>query len=119
MKKDLITVFLGLLSQLKVLHWQTETYSRHMAYDRIYESMGGLVDTFIEAYQGKKGRIRVTEAINLINIDGDINCFIESYLTFFTVELPESLNEDDVDLLAIRDEMVQELNVLKYLLTLK
>jgi hypothetical protein len=34
-------------------------------------------------------------------------------------DLPQGLNERDTDLLNIRDEMVGELNKLKYLLSLK
>ena len=45
--------------------------------------------------------------------------FIEEYISFLVTELPKGLKETDTNLLNIRDEMLSELQKLKYLLTLK
>lgn len=119
MEKDLVCTFVEVLSQLKVLHWQTESFARHMAYDRIYKSMGDHVDGFIEAYQGKYKRIRVVCQPKILNINDNINAFVDENINFLTNGIFSYISEEDVDLLAIRDEMVKELNTLKYLLTLK
>ena len=46
------------------------------------------------------------------------NIFINDIIEFLTVEIPKVIKEEDTDLLNIRDEILAELNKLKYLLTL-
>lgn len=38
-----------------ILHLQTRSYSQHMALGAFYDGIGDLVDSFIEAFQGKYG----------------------------------------------------------------
>jgi hypothetical protein len=40
-----------------ILHLQSRSYSEHVALGAYYEEMGELVDSFVEAYQGKYGII--------------------------------------------------------------
>lgn len=40
-----------------ILHFQTRSYSQHMALDGFYSALPGLVDDVVEAYQGKYGLI--------------------------------------------------------------
>jgi len=118
MEKDIICVFTELLGQLRILHWQTEIYARHMAYGRAYDALEELADSFVEVYQGKYKRVKLSCQPNFGNIsDPELNEFIDKHVCYLTKEL--YLGSGDVDLLAIRDEMVKELNQLKYLLTLK
>ena len=35
--------------QFKILHWQTKGYARHIAFGDIYDSLGELVDEYVEA----------------------------------------------------------------------
>jgi hypothetical protein len=114
--KDLICAFTELLSQLRILHWQTKSFARHIAYEKVYDSLEDYADDFIEIYQGKHGRIRLSCQPQLFNVDEDIENFIDNHINYLSNDLP--ITEDDVDLLAIRDEMVGQLNKLKYLLTL-
>ena len=57
------------------------------------------------------------ELSNITHKDPDK--FIEEYISFLVTELPKGLKETDTNLLNIRDEMLSELQKLKYLLTLK
>ena len=57
----LITNFLSIQSQLKVLHWQTKSYAEHKAFGKLYDALDGLFDTFIEVYMGKYGTILAKE----------------------------------------------------------
>ena len=77
MEKDLICRFTEVLSQLRALHWQTESYARHIAYERTYDTIAELSDAFIESYQGKYKRIRITCQPKLLNVNEDINGFID------------------------------------------
>jgi hypothetical protein len=38
-----------------ILHFQTPSFSKHMALGTFYEEVGDLVDSFVEAFQGKYG----------------------------------------------------------------
>jgi hypothetical protein len=119
----LTSTFLGIQAQFKVLHWQTGSYSKHKAFDGIYESFDGLIDSFMEIYMGKYGRPVLegeSDSIILSNI-GEMNTgeFLET-ITTFLLSFNNQLNDHkDSDLLNIRDEMLAEINKLKYLLTLK
>lgn len=119
----IITKLLTLVNQLKIYHWQTKSYAQHIAFEKIYNSLSELIDDYIEIFIGKNGTIQSKEGFNfkLNNIDNsNISSFIDDYCSFFTTEFVKNLNKDtDTDLFNIRDEMLAQLNKLKYLLTLK
>ena len=116
--KNLLTI----LNQLKVYHWQTTSYAQHKALGKAYDNLSELIDQFIEVYMGKYGRIEAASGsttIDLFNtdqlpVDGFVNNAVD-YL--ITLEIPDK--NSDTDLMNIRDEMLAELNRLKYLLTLE
>ena len=120
---SLMSTFLGIQSQFKVLHWQTQSYAKHQAYGEIYNTFSEISDEFMEAYMGKYGRLVLegeADVIILSNI-GEINIddFLET-ITQFLLNLNNRLNsQQDSDLLSLRDDMLVAVNKLKYLLTLK
>jgi hypothetical protein len=119
---DLITKFLTLHNQLKVYHWQTDSYAQHRAFGGAYDAFTGYIDQFVEEFMGQYSRIMNKEGFKAVSsniTDKDPEKFIEEYITFLVVELPKGLNEKDTNLLNIRDEMLGELQKLKYRLTLK
>ena len=117
-----INFLLGLQLQMKINHWQTKGYARHNAFGEFYDTLGGLIDTFVESAMGKYGRFTLdeeTKTIQLSNLSeldmkGLVNTVRESF-----VQMSEQLDPSDTDLLNIRDEMLGELNKLSYLLTLE
>ena len=123
MKEELIIQFFTLQHQIKVLHWQTKSYARHKAYDDVYSSLGELIDNFVEIYMGKYGRVEFSGgegSITLKNTDSlQLNNFLKDNIDWLK-SLNEKLKSDnDSDLLNLRDEMMDEINKLRYLLTLK
>jgi hypothetical protein len=121
-KTDFILIFVQLQEQFRILHWQTKHYARHQAYGGIYGDLNDLIDGFVEAYMGKYGRVRLggTASVVLKDIDDiDVPSFLND-ATQFLLGLTNQLDSAaDTDLLNIRDEMLQSINKLKYLLTLK
>jgi len=117
---EFIRRFFEAYSQLYLLHWQTKKYGRHIAFDEVNEELEDLVDRFVEAYMGKKGeRVKLVGDIVVKNIDElNLGQFINGYISFLVNDIPQLASDKDVDLLAIRDEMVALLHKLKYLLTL-
>ncbi len=123
MKEELIIQFFTLQQQFKILHWQTKSHSRHIAYDNIYSSLGELIDDFVEIYMGKYGRVEFSSGEGTINLKNTNTLQLNDFLKE-NIEWLKSLNEklksdNDSDLLNLRDEMMAEINKLRYLLTLK
>lgn len=123
MKEELMINFITLQEQFRVLHWQTKSHARHIAYGGIYDALNGLIDNFIEVYMGKYGRVEFASGEGTIVLkntnDLGLNEFLNQNLEFL-MSLSNSLDpQKDTDLLNIRDEMMSEINKLKYLLTLK
>ena len=119
---DLITKFFALHNQLKIYHFQTDNYAQHQAFGGAYDAFTGLIDQFVEEFMGQYSRIMNKEGFKpeSSNItDKDPDKFIEEYISFLVTELPKGLKPADTNLLNIRDEMLGELQKLKYLLTLK
>lgn len=37
-------------NQVRIYHWQTKSYARHMAFGKTYDALGDLIDSFVEIY---------------------------------------------------------------------
>ena len=93
----------------------------NQAHGKIYETLDGLIDDFVEACMGKHGRPKFSGGYNIDGEDleeielGEFLTQIEGFLISFTeIYDPQA----DSDLLNLRDEMLAALNKLRYLLTL-
>ena len=124
MSDEIISTFLEFSSQIKLYHWQTKNYARHIASENLYTTGGVLIDKFIEIYQGKHNlrlKIRGECSIKLHNIDDeDIVMYLYNFKGFLMEDIPQILNDgmQNTDLLNIRDELVGEVNQTLYLFTL-
>jgi len=122
MSADHIHFFLQLRNQIKLYHWQTRVYARHIATDQILEKLEKNIDSFVEIYIGKYGRPRLTganAALSLQNLtEAGASRLIKAGIKYLQ-GLSKSLRAgSDSDLINIRDEMVADLNQLQYLFTL-
>ena len=115
------TTLLQMQNQYKIFHWQTVSFSQHKSFDEIVGVLSNHIDNFIETYMGKYGRVIATESFNfsLSNLAAaDIVTLTNAYINFL-IGLSNILDASkDSDLLNIRDEMLGDLNKLKYLLSL-
>lgn len=118
---DIIMKFVEFQNQVRILHWQTNSYARHKAYDTIYEKLGELLDDFVEVYQGKYPKLEMKDTnITLKNLDAiQLNEYIGEFISLLQNEVPSKLEENDTDLLNIRDEILGTVHRLKYFCTLK
>jgi hypothetical protein len=117
--EELVKFFFTLQLNIKMYHWNTNSYSRHKATDEFGEKLLGLIDKFVEVYIG---RYRIKPTACNIKIDS-------SYLTDegsenlllrarnFLQELDKIVK--DTELLNIRDEFLAEINQTLYLFQLK
>ena len=123
MSADHIHFFLQLRNQIKLYHWQTRIYARHIATDKALEVLEKSIDSFVEIYIGKYGRPKITgknAEITLHNLsEPGIIRVINAAIKYLQGTLTKSLKAAaDSDLINIRDEMIGELNQLLYLFTL-
>jgi len=115
-----INFFMGLQVQMKINHWQTKGYARHIAFGEFYGVMDGLIDTFVESAMGKYGRFTLTEENKTIQLNNLSDLDMKGLINTVREALVQmELDEVDMDLLNIRDEMIAEVNKLSYLLTLE
>lgn len=110
-----------LRDQVKVYHWQTESYARHKATDDLAGSLDESIDKFVEVYMGKYGRPKFTASSGVIRVrnfhDKSAPGLLKDAIDWLTHKLPKHLKPTDTDLLNIRDEIVGELNKTLYLFT--
>ena len=120
---EIILKMIEIQTQLRIFHWQTKMYGKHIAYGSKYDAFDGLIDTFAETVMGKMAGERLTFSGMSVKLadTGEVN--VEEWVAK-NIKFLENLtnildNKKHSDLLNIRDEMMQELNQLNYLLTLK
>lgn len=119
---NFVSQLLTLTNQLHVFHWQTDSGWHHAKLGEAYAELDELTDRFVEVFMGKYGKITSKDgySIQLDNItDTKPETFIDSNIKFLTEDVTKLVKPEDTDLLNIRDEMLGELNKLKYLLTQK
>ena len=122
MKEELVLKLVQIQLQFKFLHWQTFGDAKHRTYGEIYDSLGDLIDKFTETMMGKYGRVDFDPEFSLMFQDIkslSVQNFMDG-ITEFLVGMTDQLDSRyDTDLLNLRDEMLGDINQLKYLLTLK
>ena len=119
MEKELLSTVLQVMGQLRILHWQTESFAEHNAFGDTYDTLSDHFDKLIEVYSGKNQRPKFGGIKNIALSDYDnvkVDTFIETTVDFFTNLFPA---DQDSELANIRDEIKADLEKLKYLLTLK
>ena len=123
MSADQIHFFLHLRDQIKLYHWQTRVYARHIATDKMLKKLEKESDSYVEIYIGKYGRPKINgknASITLQNLsEAGATRMIVAAVKYLQGPLTKTLQPSDTDLMNIRDEMIADLNQLLYLFTLK
>lgn len=116
---QIVTMFFNIRDQVKMYHWQTKSFSEHKATDELVGTLDTNIDKFVEVYMGRYGRplIRKTLPVKNLTVTG-IRTFITRSTNWLETSLPRMLKKTDSDLLNIRDEILGDLNQVKYLFTL-
>jgi hypothetical protein len=107
-----------LRDQIKLYHWQTLNYPRHVATNDLVGKLDVNIDQFVEVYIGKYGRPKLSKSIHLRNhSDKEATKLIEEAIHWLTTDLSKKLKKTDTDLMNIRDTIVADLNQTLYLFT--
>lgn len=116
--EKILTELIKFQVYLKILHWKTNSYARHMAFGGTYDALDALIDSFVEFYQGRYDKIKGISDLSFAGLK--IETEIENIKNVLTNEVPGILDQaKDSDILNLRDEILGEINKLSYLLTLK
>jgi hypothetical protein len=119
MSAEDIQFFLHLHDQIKVYHWQTRVYARHMATDKVLATLDKSIDSYVEVYIGKMGRPKITAKTGAIHVQNMSEAGASRMIKAAIRHMSSKKYEDiDSDLGSIRDDIVADLNQLLYLFTL-
>ena len=116
---DLITFFFRLSSSLKLYHWKTSMYPRHISSGDLFDTVISTTDKFMEIYQGKYGKLDNYEnkSVQIIAVDEySVVAFLRDMVAFLSsLEKKGIVKSSDTDLLNIRDDLVGQINQTMYL----
>ena len=118
---EIALYFIYIRDQLKIYHWQTKNYARHVASDSFVSSLSDKMDKFMEVAQGKSGS-RMILAQNNFSFKNQDDISIVNLLQIFKEWLTNDLSTHfnpvkDSDLITIRDDILIDLNQTLYLFT--
>ena len=120
---NIAIVFLSIRDNVKIYHWQTKSYSRHKASDKLSNVLGDLMDKFLEVMQGSRNkRIQIGTELPIIiknQTDTSIVTILKQFRDWLIKNdgLPSFLTKTDTELLNIRDEILGVVNQTLYLFT--
>jgi DNA-binding ferritin-like protein len=105
--EELASLLLQSRTQAHSYHWAVKgigSHSAHLALQTYYDSIGGLVDGLVEAYQGKEGLIQIS-GIGTLDKNSDIKNIINYFETLCNLiaklrtnpKLQDSWIQNDID----------------------
>jgi hypothetical protein len=122
MSAEIVHLMMTLRDQVKLYHWQTLNYPRHIATNDLVTKLDANIDQFVEVYVGKYGRPKLsgkTSSIHLRNhSDKEAIALLKEAIDWLSTVLPRKLKKTDTDLFNIRDTIVADLNQTLYMFTL-
>jgi len=110
---------LQILSQIQIFHWQADKMGVHKTFDDFSDEFKENADTLMEVIQGKYGRVQLDQEtyIPIRNLrDLEPYQFVDNCVEVFRM-YQINLFRDDQEIVALMDEIIAQLQQLKYLLT--
>lgn len=120
--EQLLERFLSFQQQIRLYHWTTRSYARHVASGTLYESLDKKIDQFIETLQGRHTIKNVSLKMQLQSMtDKEILKELHRFCDFLAKDIEKMLDELSIssDLKNIRDEMISLTHQTLYLFSLK
>jgi len=118
--ESVIKPMLNFRNQIKLYHWKTYSYARHKTTDKFLELFDEKVDRFVETMMGSRDlNVKDKFKLDFINVtDKSAVEYVKDFRSWVKDNLTELIEEDETDLLNIRDEILGDLNRMLYLLRL-
>ena len=105
-----IVMCLDFLNNLKLFHWNTHSYSQHMASDELFETLTKSIDTLVESFLQKRVHFHT-----MISLNTNPASFMKKLTEFKKYMNQVQLSNE---LLSLRDDIVVALDQFEYRLTL-
>lgn len=121
MKYHPVVFILQMQANLKLFHWMTTSYPAHVATDKLIEAFNSIGDRFVETFIGKYGRPKLNKKnqAELLQLDEkSIVNYLHHIVTYMMHDINNFIKPTDVDLVNLRDEIIQAVSHTRYLLTL-
>lgn len=119
MSAEIVHLMMTLREQVKLYHWQTMNYPRHIATNDLLPKLDTNIDQFVEVYIGKYGRPKLSGKTSTIRLrnhsDKEATKMIQEAIAWLNTDLTKKLKRTDTDLINIRDTIVADLNQTLYL----
>ena len=119
MSAEIVHLMMALREQVKLYHWQTMNYPRHIATNDLLPKLDTNIDQFVEVYIGKYGRPKLSGKTSTIRLrnhsDKEATKMIQEAIAWLNTDLTKKLKKTDTDLINIRDTIVADLNQTLYL----
>jgi hypothetical protein len=123
MSAKVVQFYLTLRNAVKLYHWNTLSYPRHKASDKLVASIDKITDSFVEVYIGRYGRDEALGKDMSLGLPGldekHVDRYLKDAVEWLTTQLPKLIKPTDTDLLNIRDELIAAINQTLYLFTLR
>ncbi len=113
-EKNITLLFLEVLNNIKLFHWNTPTYASHKAADKLYEKLNEIFDMFIEILLRDKRLHTFKVKVSTDNLSSkDLIKKLNKFEKWFMEQdlTPELCN--------LRDEAVAQIRQFYYLMKLK
>ena len=107
----IITKSIEFLNNLKLFHWNTRSYSQHMASDQLFEELTKKIDTLIESFLQNRISIKST-----IQLNTNQSIFLKKLKEFRMCLI---LADVPYELKSLIDEILIDIDQFEYRLTLK
>jgi hypothetical protein len=120
---EIAMVFLAVRDQLKLYHWRTTQYSKHIASGDLSDKISTHMDKFIEIMQGSKSSVVSLGPQNQIIFfenqnDETIIITLLKFIRWLKNDIYQYINSSDKDLSNIIDEIIGDVNQTLFLFKL-
>jgi DNA-binding ferritin-like protein len=119
--QEFLTKLFQFQIQIKLYHWNTNSYSNHKATDKLFKKLLEFIDCFIESYMGKFKQIQTPIPITFekkINERNIISKVFQPFLNFLK-EWKEDFKKEDQEYIHLIEDLEIEVEKTKYLMRLK
>lgn len=117
---EIAQILMSFRDNIKVYHWQTYSYARHKASDRLASFLTDKIDEFMEVLQGSENTHVYFNGQSFSfdnHTDESIITLMNSF-RLWLINLNNYLTVTSTDLLNIRDEILAKVNQTMYLFSL-
>lgn len=119
--EKIIGNFLVFRNQIKLYHWKTKSEPRHEATDEFLEKFDKKTDQFVEEMIGKRDKdIKDKFDISFTTLnDVTAKKYVIEFRDWISETLPTLIEEDETNLMNLKDEILGDVNKLIYLFRFK